>query len=333
MTRDIQRFIPAFILWLLCGTLAQAQDFSITSFKENLLDLTAARAAVKDKNGDLCALIKISVRDDRFEYEPNLGVVRQEKKVGEVWLYVPQQTKRITIRHPQLGILRDYIIPVSIEQKMVYEAELQITNESYLSFLLQMSKTDTVRIMVPQEPTVLKVEAERSVFFNLGVGFNVVGVMGPTAFLGFDFVNHVIEAGAVIGMNKAEGISIYQVDNAAFWGTYDYKAMRFFARYGYNIEASSFIITPLAGVAINNISGDRVQQGAGDLFETMSTVSATVGCRFSYCLSKSIRVYATPEFGFTVKKDHSFDVVKEADSKVKSWSEGIGLSAGILFRF
>ena len=328
-----QRISILLILWLCTVIGLQAQDFKITKFQENMLDLTAARAAVKDKNGDICALIKFSVRDDKFTFEPNMGVVKTEKKVGEIWLYVPQQTKRITIRHPQLGVLRDYIIPVNIEQKVVYEAELLITNQEYLNSLLHKSKTDTVRIMVPQEPTILRVKAERSVFFNLGLGFNVLGIMGPEAFLGVDYKNHTIEAGAIYGISKSPSMSIYQVDNGSFWGAYDYNAMRIFLRYGYDIDlGSSVIVTPLLGAAINNISGTKVRQGSnGDRFSKMNTISATAGCRLSYCIGKSIRIQVTPAFNLGVKKDRSFNILKDADSKIKSWTDGLSLDAGLVF--
>ena len=332
--KEIQRFPLFLLLWLCTAIGMQAQDFKITKFQENMLDLTAARAAVKDKNGDICALIKFSVRDNKFTFEPNLGIVKTEQRVGETWLYVPQQTKRITIRHPQLGILRDYVIPVNIEQKMVYDAELQITDQEYLRSLMQKSKTDTVRIMVPQEPTILEVEAKRSVFFNIGVGFNALGVMGPGAYLGFNISNHVIEGGAVYGISGANDISIYQRDNGMFWGAYDYKAMRFFFRYGYDVEVSSFLITPLVGAGINNISGTELRRSTGgDLFSKVNTVSATVACRLSYCIGNNIRLQIMPEYSFGVKKDKSFDVLKDVDSTIKSWTDGFEVYAGIALHF
>jgi hypothetical protein len=40
-----------------------------------------------------------------------------------------------------------------------------------------------------------------------------------------------------------------------------------------------------------------------------------------------------PEFSVGVKKDDSFIVLKDYDSKIKSWTDGIGLSAGVVFHF
>ena len=300
------------LLWL-TGTIAvQAQDFKITKFDENLLDLTAARADVKDNNGDPCALIKFSVRDLDFKYEPNMGVVKKEQHVGETWIFVPSGTKRITIRHPQLGILRDYVIPVSIEKKVVYEAELQITDEEYLR---------------------AKRQTERNFHLDLGVGFNVMSIMGPAAYLGLNYKEHSFEVGMVFGISNVQNVSIYQTDNAAYYGTYDYSAMRFFFRYGYDIDASSFLITPLVGAAINNISGSEVKRGTRDIFSKCNTISATIGCRVSYKISKMIRVQLTPEYDFGVKKDKSFDILGASDSTIKSWTDGLNINAGLTFHF
>ena len=324
----------AALLFLTCIVYTlQAQEFRVTKFKENILDLSAARSGVKDKNGEDCAILKFSVRDDKFLFEPNMGIVKTEKRVGEVWLYVPHGTKRITIRHPQLGILRDYEIPVTIEPKVVYESDIQITNREYMSSLIQKVKTDTIRIMVPQEAKILEVETERSTFFNVGVGFNVMSIMGPSAFLGVDFLGHVIEAGATIGLNKVENVSVYQSDNGSFFGSYDYNAMRLFFRYGYDIEAgNNFFITPQIGAAITNISGkSNGSSTGGSLFESTNAVSATIGCRFSFCLGKSIRLQLTPEYDFGVKKAKGLEVIENADSKIKSWGDGLNLYAGIAF--
>ncbi|MBQ2088561.1 MAG: hypothetical protein II470_10910, partial [Selenomonas sp.] len=273
------KFRILFILLCLCYAIDTfAQDFKISTFQENIFDLTAARDLVRDNNGDVCALIKFFTRDDNFIFEPNLGIVKTKKIIGETWLYVPQQTKRITVRHPQLGIIRNYIIPVEIKSEVVYEAELQITNQEYLHprySQFQGAKPDTVYVVVPQEPSVpqQQVKAERRIFFNLGAGFRALGVMGPEAFIGLNIDKHTIEAGAIYGISKVVGISIYQADDGTYWGTYNFRPMRFFMHYGYDIPiGSSLTVTPQLGGAINYITGKEVHRGKGtDLFNKINT--------------------------------------------------------------
>jgi hypothetical protein len=53
-----------------------------------------------------------------------LGITKVEKKTGEYWVYVPHASKKITIKHDKLGVLRDYVFPETIEKATVYEMEL-----------------------------------------------------------------------------------------------------------------------------------------------------------------------------------------------------------------
>lgn len=123
-----------FLLFFLtfCGIRIVAQDFKVENFRENLTDLSSVMSGIKDLNNRDAALLRFSVRDNKFEFEPNLGTLKQEKVTGEVRLFIPEGTKRITIRHPQLGVLRDYIIEVPIKSRSTYDADIVITNKEYL---------------------------------------------------------------------------------------------------------------------------------------------------------------------------------------------------------
>ena len=67
-------------------------------------DLTANLhgTMVYDFNGEKCALIKIETTQRGFSFDVGaLGVVKIVEQPGEIWLYVPEKIKRITISHPQ----------------------------------------------------------------------------------------------------------------------------------------------------------------------------------------------------------------------------------------
>jgi hypothetical protein len=323
-------------LWLTID--AQSQEFNIASFQENILDLRAATNPVKDNNGEVCAIIIFPTSDDNFIFEPNLGIVKKVNRIGETWLYVPQHTKRMTIRHPQLGILRNYSIPITIRHSRVYEAELQITNKEYLypqQHPVQIIKTDTVYVLMPQESSAIQeVKTERRVFFEFGAGFRAFGIMGPEAFIGIKVGKHTIEAGAIYGVSKVLGLNIYQVDNSAYWGTYNFRSMRIFFHYGFDIKAASFLtFTPQLGGAINNITGKEVHSGVNsDIFNKINTISVSLGCRVGFRVDKIVSFQLTPSYDFGVKKDRSFIIIKDASSKVKSWTDGFSISGGLIIQ-
>ena len=130
MIRFQKYLVAAFLgLWSVMA-MGQKADFEIRNFCERTTDLSAINSDYIDLNGNPAALIRFTVRDSQFEFEANWGIFAQENKTGEVYLYVPQDTKRLTIRHPRLGVLKDYEIPVKIRSKMTYGADIVITEKA-----------------------------------------------------------------------------------------------------------------------------------------------------------------------------------------------------------
>ncbi len=111
----------AFLFFYL-NLLHLSAEMSVLSFRKVENDMAARIDAKKtDQNGDVCAIIKVETTQTGFSWEPDgLGIVHVSPQAGEYWLYVPYGAKRLTIKHPQLGILRDYLYPLSIEKATVY---------------------------------------------------------------------------------------------------------------------------------------------------------------------------------------------------------------------
>lgn len=79
----------------------------------------------RDANGELTALIKVVSTASGFVFEGgSLGIVRAEQKAGEWWVYVPDGARTLTIRHPQLGVLRNYAYPTPVRGGSTYELVL-----------------------------------------------------------------------------------------------------------------------------------------------------------------------------------------------------------------
>ena len=102
----------------------EAQAFRVSSFGILETDLTARVHREKDLNGDACALIKI-VMDKNFDFSSPLGIVKRIDKTAEIWLYVPAGTERLTISHPQWGMIRDYKLPMILKGLTTYEMRLE----------------------------------------------------------------------------------------------------------------------------------------------------------------------------------------------------------------
>ncbi len=124
--------IVSLLCLLFVAVCLQAQNISVASFALDERDLTANLhgTTVLDQNGEKCALIRIQTIQKGFSFDVGvLGVQKvDDSKTGEVWVYVPKGVKRMTIRHPQLGSLKDYPFPVNIESTKTYNMELVTGN-------------------------------------------------------------------------------------------------------------------------------------------------------------------------------------------------------------
>ena len=108
-----------------------AQTMSITEFYLDENDLTANTAGtiVFDQNGNKCALIKIETTEFGFSFDVgSLGVVKTEQHTGEIWVYIPEGVKRISISHPRLEKIRDFDLGLSVKRARTYIMKLHILN-------------------------------------------------------------------------------------------------------------------------------------------------------------------------------------------------------------
>jgi len=118
--------ILIFPLLLILVFTSHAQQIAVKSFRSLSNDLDARTYYPKvDRNGEKAAIIKIVTTESGFEFDAgSIGIVAQVPKTSEIWLYVPRGSKTVTIMHPKLGLLRNYVYSEPIEAGEVYEMVL-----------------------------------------------------------------------------------------------------------------------------------------------------------------------------------------------------------------
>ena len=147
--------ITFFLLFVLSALAATAQNISVSSFQPLPTDMTAGSLDGKriDQNNEVAALIKIVTTQTGFTFEAGaLGIVDTRQEAGEVWVWVPRGSRKITIKHPQLGVLREYRYPIEILPERTYEMVLvtgtvetivkEQVREQYLMF--QITPVDAI---------------------------------------------------------------------------------------------------------------------------------------------------------------------------------------------
>ena len=145
------------ICFVLLGFLAFSQNISVSSFRCLENDINARTSKVTDQNGDLCALIILNTPVQGFEFG-GCSIETTEQKTGEIWLFVSPGVKFITIKHRDLGSLRNYPFPMSIKSGTTYEMVLktakitQIVEESVTEqYLIIKSNTENANIFINNE--------------------------------------------------------------------------------------------------------------------------------------------------------------------------------------
>lgn len=102
-------------------------EFSVQSFRRLEWDLDARSGRpVKDQNGRKAALIKVITSAEDLDFDVGvMGVAAVRREVGETWVYVPEKVLKITVKHKDFGVIRDYVFPEPIESAVTYEMVLR----------------------------------------------------------------------------------------------------------------------------------------------------------------------------------------------------------------
>lgn len=173
--RNILTISTAIFLILLTAVESKAQKFEVSGFRLLPNDVSAFIQPVTDLNGEDCALLKVQAGED-FAFSTPLGIVRREDKTGEIWLYIPARSKKITIKHPEWGVMRDYMFPSKINSHMTYEMKIQepetgktqevMTVVNTVRDTLVVTRVDTVMMQKPKTRIPFSISALASIGFG-----------------------------------------------------------------------------------------------------------------------------------------------------------------------
>ncbi|MDR0711220.1 MAG: PEGA domain-containing protein [Prevotellaceae bacterium] len=126
---------------LMSGTATfAAQDEMTATIEADLSDATARTGSPRDDvNGDRCALIRLELekgwsKDDfTFEACGSMGVTETLPKSREIWIYLPNGTRCITIMHKHFGKLHNFDLVQEngkgLQGGVVYLMKLKVAEE------------------------------------------------------------------------------------------------------------------------------------------------------------------------------------------------------------
>ena len=296
----------AIVLAMPLKSIAQGKKIQITRFGISN-SLIATMNPVTDNNGEAGAVIRFWYSGSDYIIQPNLGVLKMEKEPGETRLWVPRGTTRVTVRHNEDQPLRSYTIPMRIESKTDYYAEISLTEGRVVNH-------------------------EKHVY--IGAGYNIMSLSGPSLTVGANLQHHQIELGAVYGLNKSDDLYFYDANDNLKEG-YNYNAIRASLTYGYEISVSDFFfITPMAGVSYLAYIGNEASSSSKSTnYKYANSLSATGGLRLAIGFGEQFRLCITPEYHVAVYKDKNCKLFSSNDDNMKNWNTGFNLNVGLLVYF
>ena len=300
--------ITIYVMMMALKATVSAQDIQITKFERNYTSLIASMNPVYDNSGEVCAVVRFLMRDNDFVIEPNLGFMRADTLSGEIRMWIPKSTKRITVRRNGAMPLMGYEIPIRIEPKVTYEAVIEVVD------LPEKTRNQSVYV---------------------GAGYNVLPTGGPTLTVGFDIQHHHIEAGFTYGLNNTKDLFFYGED-VDMTEAYRYHAMCISMSYGYEVRVNDYLcMTPQVGVTYNIITGKETDSftNLSDNYKSAQSLSLFGGMRLGVNLYKNFMLHVTPEYGFGISKDNNCKLINDYDTTFKGWTDGFSLNVGLMIYF
>jgi len=167
------------------------------------------------------------------------------------------------------------------------------------------------------------------------VGTQVGTLMAANATVGAYFNQMNIEASFLYGLSFSD--DIYWLDSTNTGYYCDYRAWGFGGKFGYgfNLLNDRLRLTPQVGVTLLNIHSDDMFYDTTPSTETSSgyALSATVGARADYAITRSFGVYLAPEIDFAVTKSDVFSQIADVSNEISNWANGFNVRLGFRLSF
>ncbi len=335
---------------------AMSQELKVQSFTLSSSEIISSGDQRKDLNGMNCALVKVQVVDGIDRVEGNI-IGDIDSRGTEKRIYLTQGTKTFRLHpHSYLPVTittsefdienlegnRVYILRLTgdmIEKEAKAEPKKETKQEEPREQQTDIYQDQTSGYsdyyyqQQPSKPVKTSYFSDAEFHVYAGVGFNAVSTMGPSVHLGASYGMFSLEGGFVYGMDKVEDIHLSV--SSTISEAYDYSCSKVWARLGVNFDIEQFRISPQAGLTFNMISGKDASGASNttDYFKSANPMSAFAAVRLSYEVAEHFYVHITPQYDFSIGGDEIFEVIKQGDSKIKTWGEGFGVNAGIIYEF
>ena len=199
-------------------------------------------------------------------------------------------------------------------------------------FFSKDGKIDNYKIKyypIIEQGKINTVNKQKNRFYGgIAVGSNHTCTPFADVNLGVDINNsYKIEVGFTHSLKKTDEVYMYD-NNGIIQNALQYKAMSFYARYGFNWlslckdkRRSEFIT--LVGLSGNIVKGDNLSGFNSSIGKTAGSLMGDVCCRWALDLSKNnkrnVLLHMTAGFDFPIKRDGNVCNVLNSEKYIKNW--------------
>lgn len=179
--------------------------------------------------------------------------------------------------------------------------------------------------------------------FYMQCGYNVLGLQGLTAGLGFYISNFNFEGNYVLSFSESEKI-FWTKGSYTLPTAFTYKPSGYNGKVGYGIKLSSrFRLTPQLGCQVVMLKEEHCEDDyfysdsyATQLYEAVTnatSISGTIGLRLSFAVAPCVGLAVSPEYWFPISQSGGYKTLSELSSKIKGYGEGLAcnISVNIFF--
>ena len=128
----MKRYLIVFIVIFFIVSSAFSQELAVKTFRVITSDLSAQTQSRKDLNDKNCALIKVGIGLQNVQFEGNI-VGKVVNKVGEYWVYMPQGSRMLKVKHsnypPIMVTFADYGIE-KLESNRTYQLTMNVSGSN-----------------------------------------------------------------------------------------------------------------------------------------------------------------------------------------------------------
>lgn len=332
---------------------AQQKKLSLESFALDPFDLSAQNERYLRMVGDEkpMAIIKVSSSplDSLQKYTFDFGYIAHQVDTtnhddGMLWVYVARNAKIVTIRRAGYNTIFKHSLGTTIEAGRTYNMVLFAEVPKPINNTVPtISKSDSTLLPLStrqNDLTILQTNNNQTLAHRentkkkkwgkvyLQAGVQAGSLRAATATVGAYLGGFNIEATYGLGLSKSEAIYWnHDTDPTANSIECSYKPTLMGIKLGYGIDATSSLrLTPQAGLTVVNIS-------ASETTSKGNATSLAIGLRAELLLATHFSLFAAPEYNAAISQSDTYSRLKEVSSKIKSWSNGFNVRAGLCLSF